>query len=459
MSQPGVSQVAARRVVGCGSSGVGRAVGQLASEAGARVVLCTVPSNIREWVPNQSRFDDEVSFDDRQVVLRLLTEAEAALDQGEADPALASVEQAVGISPSYAETHFLLGRALEAVGRADEARAAFSRARDLDAQPARASSRLNEILREVATQQGTVLLDLDATFAEESPGGLVGFNLLEDYVHPKPEGHRLIARELWRVIQEQGLTGETREVDPVDFDLALETHGLGGEPAANENNPSWLFNLAVVLEKQGLDDQAIEKYRACLALDPRYFVAHFNLGRLLFRDGRYRMAASHYSMALDVQPDYVRAMVGLGESLRRIDRAVEAEQILSHAATLDPASAEVWGSLGGVLSQLGRYAEAEIAFGRAIELDPRDAGAQADLGFTLLFQGKIPDAERAFRASLELKPDDLHGRNGLAAVLTEQGELDDAERLFRQNLRADPEDDFARGGLETIEQRRSQSGG
>jgi len=436
-----------------------KAIVKLAREAGARVVLCTVPSNVREWIPNQSRFDDEVSFDDRQTVLGLLKEANAALDRGDANAALASAEQAVGISPSYAEASFLVGRASEAVGRTDDARAAFARARDLDAQPARASSELNEILRRVAAQEGTVLLDLEVAFAAASPGGLVGFNLLEDYVHPKPEGHRLIARELWRVIQEQGLTGETLEVDSAEFDVALQRLGLGDDAAAKENNPSWLFNLAVVLEKQGLDDQAIEKYRACLALDPRYFVAHFNLGRLLFRHGRYPMAASHYSMALEVQPDYVRAMVGLGESLRHIERADEAERILRHATTVDPQSTEVWGSLGGVLSQLGRHAEAEVAFRRAVELDPRDAGARADLGFTLLFQGKIPDAERAFRAGLELKPEDLHGRNGLAAVLTEQGELDDAERLFRQNLRADPDNDFARGGLETIEQRRGQSGG
>jgi tetratricopeptide (TPR) repeat protein len=435
-----------------------RAIVQLAREAGAQVVLCTVPSNIREWVPNQSRFDDALGFDDRQVVLGLLKDAAAALDSGDVDAALASSERAVGIAPGHAEAHFVLGRSLDAAGRPAEARAAFTRARDLDAQPARASSDLNEILREVALDEGVVLLDLDSVFADASPDGLVGFNLLEDYVHPKPEGHRLIARELWRVILEQGLAGEARDAGSAEFDLALERRGLARDQTANESNPSWLFNIAVVLEKQGLDDQAIQKYRACLALDPNYFVAHFNLGRLLFRHGRYPMAASHYRMALDVQPDYVRAMVGLGESLRRIDRATEAEQILQHAVTVDPSSPDARGSLGGVLSQLGRYPEAEESFRRAIELDPRDSGAYSDLGFTLLFQGKISDAETAFRAGLELKPDDLNARNGLAAVLTEKGELDDAELLFRQNLKADPDNEFAKGGLDTIENRRGRSG-
>jgi tetratricopeptide (TPR) repeat protein len=436
-----------------------RAIVAIAREAGARVVLCTVPSNIHEWVPNQSLFDDEVGFDERQSVLALLRDAGAAIERGDAGAALPPLEQAVTLSPNYAETHFLMGQALERQGRAEEARAAYARARDLDAQPARASSELNEILRRVAADEGAILLDLDAAFAEASPDGLIGFNLLEDYVHPKPQGHRLIASELWRVIQQEGLPGTPGEADPVEFDLALERRGLTVENAANESNPSWLFNLAVVLEKQGLDDQAIEKYRACLELDPGDFVAHFNLGRLFFRHGRYRMAASHHSMALDVQPDYVRAMVGLGESLRHIDRVADAERVLRHATTVDPQSAEAWGSLGGVLSQAGRNDEAEIAFRLATELDPADAGARSDLGFTLLFQGKIREAEVAFRGGLELKPADLRARNGLAAVLTEQGELDEAERLFRENLNADPDNEFARGGLETIEQRRGRSGG
>jgi tetratricopeptide (TPR) repeat protein len=436
-----------------------RAIVAIAREAGARVLLCTVPSNVREWIPNQSIFEEDVDFEARQTVLALLGEARAALEAGDPQAAMTALERASEVSPGYAETHFLLGQALERLDRTEDARQAFDRARDLDAQPARASSELNRIVRRVAEEEGTLLLDLAASFIAASPDGLVGFNLLEDYVHPNPEGHRLIAREQWRRIQYEGLVGRVDELAEADFDRAIAKLGVDTNAADNENNPSWLFNLAVVLEKQGLDEQAIEKYRACLALEPRYFVAHFNLGRLFFRQQRYDVAATHYSMALDVQPDYVRAMVGLGESLRRIGRAAEAERMLRHAATLEPDSAEVWCSLGGVLSQLGRHGEAELAFLRAVELEPKDAGARTDLGFTLLFQGKIEEAEPAFRASLEIKPDDLRARNGLAATLTERGELVQAERLFRENLRVDPDNDFARGGLETIERRRAGSGG
>jgi len=431
-----------------------RAIVGIARAAGTRVVLCTVPSNLRDWPPNQSLFDPSLDFEQRQAVLGLLAEARSARERGDATTALTSLERATEISPGYAEIYFLRGKALEDLGRWEEARRAYVRARDLDAQPGRASSELNETIRRVAAEEGTLLVDFEKSFEESSSNGLVGFELLEDYVHPKPEGHRLIARELWSVFQQEGLLGEVRSADAAEFERALDESRFGAAGAANESNPSWLFNLAVVLEKQGLVEQAIEKYRACVRIDPGYYVAYFNLGRLLFGQGRYAEAAAMHRRALEVQPDYVRAMVGLGEALRRIDRAADAERVLKRAIELDPGSAATWGSLGGVLSQLGNQVEAEAAFQRAVELDPRDAGARADLGYTLLYQGKLDEAEALFRAALDLRPEELRARNGLAAVLTESGELDEAERIFRENLVANPEDAFARGGLAEVDKRR-----
>ena len=44
----------------------------------------------------------------------------------------------------------------------------------------------------------TVFVDAERLFEEASPHGLVGLNLVEDYVHPKPKGHRMIALALWK---------------------------------------------------------------------------------------------------------------------------------------------------------------------------------------------------------------------------------------------------------------------
>lgn len=439
-----------------------RAILEMADRAGVPVLLCTVPSNVRNWLPNQSLFDAAVTFEQQQEVLTLLAEAGTALEQGDAAAAAERLERASGLAPNHAESWYRLGQAYEALGRRDDARASYVRARDTDAQPGRAVSALNETLRALAAERGTWFLDVERVFEETSPDGLIGFNLIEDYVHPKPEGHRLIALELWKILEESGLLGEARPADPERFYEAVGR--APGDPSADPNaptaaagaeTPSLLFNLAVVLENQGLLDQAMEKYRACIELDPTHAVARTNLGRLLNRQERFVEAMREFSRALEVKPDHVAAMVGLGEALRMQGRLAEALEWFTRATATDPGSAPAWNRLGVALSQQNRYEEAEAALRRSVDLDPSNAGHQVDLGFTLLFLGKQDAAESAFRAGLGLRADDARARNGLAAVLTEKGRLDEAERLFRQSLQADPRDPFARQGLAEIEQRRA----
>ena len=434
-----------------------RAIVRIARAAGAEVILCTVASNLKDWPPNQSRFSDEVPFEPRQLVLQRLAAARAALAAGAPGQALELLEQATAADETYAATRYELGRALESVGRFDEARAAYTAARDLDSQPSRAPSEHNETIRLVARSEGAHLVDVERLFEAASEHGLVGFDLIEDYVHPKPEAHRLIARELWRTIEAEGLVGLPREPVMAAFDSAIGRLGTV-DAARREANPAFLFNIAVVLEKQGHNEQAMDKYRACLALDPRFHGARFNLGRALFHEGRFAEAAEEQRRLLELDPDNVRAMVALADSLRRLDRPQEAERVVRRALELEPFSHDAWGSLGGVLSQRGDLRGAEQAFRKAAELDPQDAGARVDLGLALLFQGQVKEAEQELDTALALRPDDLRARNGIAAVYTEQGRLDDAERLFRENLAVDPTNVFARGGLLNVEKRRRASG-
>ena len=439
-----------------------RAIVDLAGRGGARAVLCTVPSNLGRWPPNQSFFGREAGAGARRDALRLLEESASLLGKGDAAGAATRLEAARALAPSHAGIHYQLGRAYEALGRWDDARAEYVRARDTDAAPSRAPSAVNEAIRRVAAEKGAVLVDVEAAFAKASPHGVPGFDLFEDYVHPKPEGHRIIAHELWRAFEERGLVGPPRPPDEAVFRRAV---GEGGASAAagtdapaaatEAKTPALLYNLAVVLEHQNLLDEAAAKYRECLALDPRYLMARSNLGRLLLLEGRAEEAASEFSKALDVAPGDVKSLVGLGESLRRLGRLPDALGALERAVRTGPNSAAAWGSYGGALLQAGRLPDAESAFRRESELQPSSADAWARLGFALLFQRKLDGAQAAFRKGLDAGPDHVPSHNGLAAVLTEKGDFAEAERLFRESLEIAPGDAAAQEGLKALDARRT----
>ena len=422
-----------------------RAILDDAARAGVRVVLCTVPSNLRDWVPNESMFGPTIGLMRRQDLLRALAEGKAALERGDSGAAVQALEAAVAIDGGYAEAAYRLGQAYEAAGRLDDAYGAFVRARDADAKPARAISAFNETIRDLAKARGALLVDAERIFENASPGRLVGFNLIEDYVHPKPAGHRLIARAIWQALIEDGRLGEPHTVEIEAFDRAV-----GPATAAGAGTPALLYNLAVVLENQGRFDEAMEKYRECIALDPGYYVAGYNLGRLLTRARRFAEAEAVHRQTLGRVPDHVNSLIGLGEALRQQGKVAEARDVFARATAADPRSAGAWNRLGVALALLDQYTDARAALARAVELDAKNAEFHVDYGFTLLELAHLPDADREFRAALELRQDNVRARNGLGAVRAEQGRRDEAIALFEESLRIDPRDTFARRALERL---------
>ena len=436
-----------------------------AVSAGVPVVLCTAPSNVADWVPNESVFAADLPPEDRHAVERRLLAARDALERNEPQEAVRELEPARDLAPVHAEVHYRLGQAHEALERWERAGAAYLRARDTDAQPTRAVGGVNEAIRRVAASSDAILVDIEHELEQQAPHGLLGFNLFEDYVHPKPRGHRLIAFELWKAFVERGLGGVGGPHEPDAFWSAI---GQPGPPdlsaqedaplaAGGTANPRLLFNLGVVLENQGRFEEAMVSYRNCLRIDGNHYIARANLARLLNRAGRLREAAEEYRAALPLitdSADRARALAGLGETLRELGRLAEATELFERASRADPQSAPAWRGLGGVYAQQKRHAEAETAFRRAIALDPTGPQDRANLGFALLFQNRLDEAERVFRAASVARPDHRPAWNGLAAILTERGAFAEAERIFRESLRIDPADKFARGGLELIGKRR-----
>ena len=433
-----------------------RAIVDILKKRGRLVVLCTVPSNLRDWAPNQSLFEPGLDPIARKAILDLLDRSNHMLGSGDAAGAAGILEEAARKSPGYAETRFRLGRAYEALSRWTDARDAYVLARDLDAQPARVLSSFNDTIRRVAAERGAMLVDIERVFEEASPHGLVGFNLIEDYVHPKPKGHWIIARELWKAFN--GALQPGRPAGDSEFQRAA-----GGPPEADaslhastamvqspKKTARLLYNMGVVLEHQGLSDQAMEKYRACLTLDPSYDAAAFNLGRLLDLRGDYELAAEQFRRSLALAPDSVNSLRGLGLDLFRLGKYAEAEAVLIRATKLDPSVPAAWNLLGAARARQGRLSEAVDAFRKAVELDPQNASALYNLGAALRRQGQLDEAIHDLRAALAILREDVLTQDELADTLVSKGELAEAAKLYRLSLRTDPNDHQAQEALAAI---------
>ncbi len=95
-----------------------------------------------------------------------------------------------------ARAAYALGLQLSEQKRFDEAASAFQEAVDLDVMPWRATSRNNSAIASAATTGGAILCDLVASFRAASPHGSIGWELMDDHVHPSLQGQVLAARSV-----------------------------------------------------------------------------------------------------------------------------------------------------------------------------------------------------------------------------------------------------------------------
>jgi tetratricopeptide (TPR) repeat protein len=101
---------------------------------------------------------------------------------------------AVSICPDHARAHFYLGQSLLALGKYLPALSEFIQARDLDPLPWRATSLSQQGLLRAAKTHGAHVCDLEKVFRDASPGGIIGWELMDDHVHPTLQGQGLMAK-------------------------------------------------------------------------------------------------------------------------------------------------------------------------------------------------------------------------------------------------------------------------
>ena len=423
--------------------------------AGVRVILCTVPSNVGGWQPNQSVFAAELGPLERARVERAVEEARIALGRGDSGRALDEIDRALKIDAGHAGLAYQRGRALLALGQEKAAYAALTRARDLDATPSRAIAPINEVTRALARERDVLLVDLERVFERQAPAGVVGFELIEDYVHPTARGHWLAALNLWQAIEREGWAG-VGDADEEVFRASVGApEDIARQVAGAVSPPSLFYNLGVVLENQGRPLEAMEKYRECVRRDRNFWAARFNLARLLVRAGRYEEAIAAHQETLSDQPDHLPSWISMGEAYRMLGRHDEALAAFSEVTRRDETSAVGWQRTGIALESLRRNEESAAALQRAIELDADDSVSHTELAYVLLYLDRLDEALRHVDVAESLDPGSLRARNARAAVYTELGRFAEAEKLFRQTLQVQADDRFAHAGLELLQRRRA----
>ena len=165
------------------------------------VLVATLVSNERGMAPMASWQDGEDS------TLAAALDDAAALEKTDPAAAELSYDQVLARHPRHAGATWGRARALDALGRAEDASEGYIRARDLDAMPWRAGRALNSDIESMVEREGAILSPIAERFAARSMGAN-DWALFVDHVHMSLEGQALVAATFYDTLLENGLIGE-----------------------------------------------------------------------------------------------------------------------------------------------------------------------------------------------------------------------------------------------------------
>jgi len=114
----------------------------------------------------------------------------------------------VGSESEGAAHNFKEAQKAFASGDTAGAKELFYLAKDLDPVRFRATEDINQIIYQLAKEEGAMLLQTKERFSMASPGGLIGNNLLIEHVHPNIDGQFLLAEVFYDGFINSGLIGE-----------------------------------------------------------------------------------------------------------------------------------------------------------------------------------------------------------------------------------------------------------
>jgi tetratricopeptide (TPR) repeat protein len=275
---------------------------EIARASGARVIVSTVAMNLKDCAPFASMHREGLSQDDLRSWSALVQQGTELENARAYADAMKIYTAALKIDDQYAELEFRMARTSWMSGDYASAREHFQRARDLDTLRFRADSKINGINRSVASSRGGAeLVDAEAAFAEQSPNGVVGSDLVYEHVHLTPLGNYLLARAMFLQIASKMAGGHAVAEDDIPSEancerlLALTPHDrirIAGEmfqrlqkpPFTNQSNHSdQMLRLAMQAEVPDENpNQTALEYQWAVSQRPDDRVLHYNYGLFLF---------------------------------------------------------------------------------------------------------------------------------------------------------------------------------
>jgi tetratricopeptide (TPR) repeat protein/predicted Ser/Thr protein kinase len=395
--------------------------GVLALVAGLAVAGLTLASRAREKSARAQAIPYHVeatAMVERAEKLLISPFRQTGLFQEYVGAAVRNAEEAIRLDPTFADAHYILGRALLRRSFHEERWVApLSRAIELDPNHLQAHLfRGMGHIRRIHTKYGV-------QYVAERVGrpGVIYRN------YPKGAG--------FRELQQQVIA---------DLQAAARLNARGFEKALLQGAlalVSWTPGQPAML------DQARQELERAATLSPDDPFVFFLLSRVhLMRGDRARAAEEAEKARTRAQNDtfYMHQSALL---LLHADKAEEALPIIELLVDTEPTNAHLLSLRGNIRARLGYLEEALADYRKSVELDPAESSAFLALGWRHYEARRYAEALAQYDEGLKHQPQNIELLEARGACLVELGRLEEAEAVMDRVVSArDEVDAYANRG-------------
>jgi predicted O-linked N-acetylglucosamine transferase (SPINDLY family) len=187
---------------------------------------------------------------------------------------------------------------------------------------------------------------------------------------------------------------------------------IGAAIALRGDKALYHYNLGNALAALGRPQEAAERFRAALRIDPSHSAARANLAHALAQAGRHQEAVAEFRQLVQMQPSPATRNALASALIRRADA--------------DPAATEAYDEAAALLREAWREADDPLEARRALAY--------------CLQQGKHwTEAAEHYVAVLAQKPGDAGVHNNLANCYNQLGRMGEAILHYRETYRLAPD--------------------
>ncbi len=177
---------------------------RISQSAGIPIILVNPVSNLKDCPPFKSEFSTVLSKHKTEQIKKLWEQAKK-LSWDDVHSKIKLLEHAAQIDSRHAGLLYMIGKCYEQIGRHSEAKKWFIKAKEEDICPLRILEPMHDAVLSVAAKNNVPLVDAKRIFENQRKVGILGDEWLLDHVHPKIEGHQLIADLLYEAMEDMKL--------------------------------------------------------------------------------------------------------------------------------------------------------------------------------------------------------------------------------------------------------------